>query len=219
MTKWFSKNEIHKLCIEEASKSTALKRKVGAILTCVYEGEYEILASGYNQNSIGPTFACEDTKGNTLDNVIHAEQNCINNFLTCRLFKTEYTYKMFITHDPCPGCLAALVKYDISYEVVGEFMKFDKAKLRMSLVPASLAQSCARALQYGARKYKVGNWRKTPDIESYISAMQRHFDAWREGEEIDSESGLNHLDHMAANLAFLIELRDLPKIKDESIKL
>lgn len=225
-----TKEEIYKLCIEEAAKSPCEKRKVGAILTrqCPDTQHYVILSTGHNHNPNG--LFCEGLHGETLEEVIHAEQACMNNYVN-KLFNTSDSYIMFVTHDPCPGCLATLAKYNIMYEVVGEFLKFDKTKLRMSLVPASLSQACARALQYGARKYKVGNWRKTPDIECYISAMQRHFDAWREGEEIDVDkfddkgnliekgSGLSHLDHMAANLAFLIELKHLPKIKDESIKL
>lgn len=217
----YTKEEIHKLCIEEASKSTAKKRKVGALLCTLdtYYNKYKIVGKGHNYNTNKDIPECEDIEGNTYDSVIHAEAACIANWLEYFNFNSSTVYYMFITHDPCPGCLASINKYEIKYEVVGEFMKFDKTKLRMSLVPASLGQACARALQYGAKKYKVGNWRKTPDIESYISAMQRHLDAWREGEDFDSESGLNHLDHMAANLAFLIELKHLPKIKDEYIKI
>lgn len=212
-----TKDELHKLCIETAAKSPCSKRKVGAVLANeVYVMDtvyYKAVATGYNHNPDGT--ACECENGNTKDNVVHAEVACIQNYL--QYFTAEFPahMKMYCTHEPCNGCKAALLSKGIAYEVVGEFMKFDKSKLRMSLVPASLAQSCARALQYGARKYKVGNWRKTPDIESYISAMQRHFDAWREGEENDAESGLSHLDHMAANLCFLIELKHLPKLKGE----
>ena len=120
---------------------------------------------------------------------------------------------MFVTHKPCENCADVLSKYHIEYSLVEGFMKFDNTKPRMALVPATLGIACARALTYGAKKYKPNNWRKTDNIEQYISALQRHFDAWREGESVDPESGLNHLDHMAANLCFLIELQSLPKIK------
>lgn len=211
-----SKNEIHKLCIETAAKSPCAKRKVGAVLVEILPADkelYKVLATGYNHNPIGSI--CETVNGETLDEVIHAEVACVKNH-DFKLTALNAKLHMFVTFEPCASCLAQLTKLNISYEVVGEFMKFDKTKLRMALVPASLGQACARALQYGAKKYKVDNWRNTPDIESFISALQRHFDDWREGKENDVESGLSHLDHMAANLAFLIELKNLPKIKDET---
>lgn len=92
------------------------------------------------------------------------------------------------------------------------FTKNDQDKPRMNLVPASLGLSAARALTYGAIKYNVNNWKKAMTIERFINALYRHLDAWREGEEYDPESGLHHLDHAAANLCFIIELRDLPKL-------
>lgn len=206
-----SRNELHKLCIEEAAKSPCHKRKVGAIIAlCNEDGSYTPLAAGHNHNlADGP---CECEKGETVDTVIHAEMHALLDYKA----KWEGHWKenkMFVTYEPCDGCKAALLADNIAYEVVGDFMKFDSSKPRMQLVPASFGQAAARAIGYGAKKYKANNWRTATEIESYINAMQRHLDAWREGEEFDKDSGLSHLDHMAANLAFLIELKHLPKIK------
>lgn len=218
MFKLYTRNEIHKLCVEEAAKSPCGKRKVGAILaTSFQDGQWGIIASGHNFNPVSDV--CEGPDGNTLPDVIHAEVACIN---VARLTPRESTVKrvdatMFVTHQPCANCMEVIAKFaedfnlELSIEVVGEFMKFSQSKPRVALVPSTLQLAAARAMTYGAKKYKVDNWRNTPDIECYVSALMRHLFAWNEGEEVDPESGLNHLDHMAANLAFLIELQHLPK--------
>lgn len=78
-------------------------------------------------------------------------------------------------------------------------------KIPLWMVPASLVHACGRALAYGAEKYAANNWRKGMNISEAYSALQRHLLVWNEGEDIDPDSGLNHLDHVAANLAFLTE--------------
>lgn len=81
----------------------------------------------------------------------------------------------------------------------------DPRKLPIWLVPNALIDGCARALQHGAKKYAANNWRKGMDYSEVYSALQRHLLAWNEDEDIDPDSGLNHLDHAAACLGFLSE--------------
>lgn len=81
----------------------------------------------------------------------------------------------------------------------------DPRKLPIWLVPGALIYGCARALQHGAKKYAANNWRKGMDYSEVYSALQRHLLAWNEDEDIDPDSGLNHLDHAAACLGFLSE--------------
>lgn len=213
--------EMEKRAIEIAALSKCVKRKVGAVLAVKFtQGPldrvvYKEVTAGCNAHPTGEV--CEDINGETLPEVRHAEITCLNNYE--KLLASTNTIPnvnglvMFVTHQPCGACEDALAAKQIPYRVVKSFMKFSHAKPRMALVPPSLEEACARALTYGARKYKVNNWRETPDIEEYISALQRHFNAFKKGEDNDPESGLNHLDHMAANLSFLIELKDLPKLK------
>jgi deoxycytidylate deaminase len=214
------RNNAHKLVIEVAAQSPAKKRKVGAVIfhriNSITSGEsLEVVATGYNYNLDGGP--CENEDGSTHDNVIHAEAAAIANFNDrCKKdFVDIEDCIMFVTHPPCEGCQAALLKANMKYEVVGDFMKFDSNKPRLALVPPSLALGVAKVMTYGAKKYKVNNWRNTPDIESYISALERHFLAWKAGEENDPESGLHHLEHLACNVAFLIELKHLDKIRKE----
>ncbi|NCB95293.1 MAG: hypothetical protein EOM35_02315 [Negativicutes bacterium] len=223
MLTFVTKQKIEEHCIDIAAKSRCAKRKVGAVLTLKANGQYAVLAEGVNWNPDGSS--CELPDGSTKESVIHAEAACIHNAsgkflcLNGRNLLEEMRDKgeliMFVSHYPCDNCKALLAKHNLSYIVCESFMKFSSHKPRMALVPASLGIACARALTYGAKKYKPNNWRKTETIEDYISAITRHIDAWREGEENDPESGLCHLDHAAANLSFLIELKHLPKVKDK----
>lgn len=213
--------EIEKRCIQVAESSSCKKRKVGAVLTHESQpGFYTELAVGANYNPTGTS--CELPDGTTDPAVVHAEITCLANYKDKLNAKTVFSVKhafpveeltMFVTHTPCTNCAKALAEAGIRYEVVKSFMKFDSAKPRMALVPTSLKRAAANALTYGAKKYKVNNWRETSDVECYISALQRHMDAWVDGEANDPESGLSHLDHAAANLSFLIELQHLPKLK------
>ena len=218
---YYTREEIKDLAVNEASKSPCLKRKVGAILALAsahVEDKFVIISTGYNYDLDGSDI-CETAEGKTKDSVIHAEMACLANAgdaFNSAVISDRYT--MFITNEPCDSCKAGLMSKGIKYEITNSFMKFDDKKPRMQLVPASLGIACAEALTYGAKKYKVNNWRKTKDIECYISALTRHLDAWRSGEDKDEESGLSHLCHMAANLAFIIELQALPKYRIEGDK-
>ncbi|WP_204332940.1 dATP/dGTP diphosphohydrolase domain-containing protein, partial [Klebsiella pneumoniae] len=66
----------------------------------------------------------------------------------------------------------------------------------------------AAALGYGAIKYSANNWRRGGSWTSGYESLQRHLDAWREGEDIDDESGLPHLAQIAFGVMLLIEFYD-----------
>lgn len=83
--------------------------------------------------------------------------------------------------------------------------KEDMEKLRYDLVDADFEEQLAKAMTYGANKYASDNWKKVEDpVNRYYAALRRHLAAWRKGEKVDHESGLNHLAHVAANVMFLM---------------
>lgn len=85
-------------------------------------------------------------------------------------------------------------------------VKADAGKPRPSLVPPSLVWAVARVREYGCAKYHdPDNWRRV-EPKRYRDALYRHWLAYLDGEELDPESGLPHLWHVACNIAFLIEL-------------
>lgn len=81
-----------------------------------------------------------------------------------------------------------------------------REKPPLSLVPRALLYACGRALGFGANKYAANNWRRGMAWSSPLSGLLRHIVAWSEGEDNDEESGLSHLDHAAACLAFLTHM-------------
>ena len=88
--------------------------------------------------------------------------------------------------------------------------KGDKGKVRMSLLLASMApavKAVAEVLTFGAEKYSAESWKQVINAEErYTDALYRHLNAIHSGEEVDSESGLLHLSHVACNAMFLLSL-------------
>ena len=206
-----TKDEVFALALEAATKSTAKKRKVGAVLAVIARDDLHVLSVANNYNAENPNGPCEDDEGNTLPSVVHAEVNAL------RSLPDEFdNMHLFVTHEPCANCVAAFAEtlafgIDVKerIHVVSSGMKFDDGKLRYDLTPAIAVESLAAVLTYGAKKYKPNNWRSV-DPQRYVGAFERHWQAYMRGELIDSESGLPHLAHCMTNLAFLLELGHKP---------
>lgn len=76
----------------------------------------------------------------------------------------------------------------------------------MSTVPAPVMMELGVAMLEGARKYARHNYRVVGVKASvYYDACERHMMRWWEGEDIDPESGLNHV---IKAIASLVVLRD-----------
>jgi hypothetical protein len=79
-------------------------------------------------------------------------------------------------------------------------------KLPFHLIPPAASAYIALGLRDGSNKYEPWNWRSDPvETMTYIGALKRHIDAWVDGEECASDSGLPHLAHAIAGLAILID--------------
>lgn len=89
-------------------------------------------------------------------------------------------------------------------EKLTEGIKFDGMKPRYDLIPPSILHAIAMVLTYGADKYEDRNWEKGIKYGRVFGAMSRHMWAWFRGENIDPESNLPHLWHVACNVAFLV---------------
>jgi hypothetical protein len=89
---------------------------------------------------------------------------------------------------------------------MSEGVKHDQDKLRMDLIPVSGINAVAETLTHGAKKYGDRNWENGLLYSRVYAALLRHLTAWWGGEDIDSESGLSHLSHVATNAFFLVEL-------------
>ncbi len=84
--------------------------------------------------------------------------------------------------------------------------KYDAGKPRLTLIPSEALYAVARTLEYGAAKYEPDGWRRV-DRERYMDALARHWLAEKDDPGgRDTESGLLHTDHIAANAAIICAL-------------
>lgn len=85
------------------------------------------------------------------------------------------------------------------------FMKFDQGKIRYTLLEPNVIKELVTVLEFGARKYEKNNWKKLniKEKDRYLDAALRHIEAYRCGEEFDSETDLPHIVHAMCNLMFL----------------
>jgi hypothetical protein len=68
----------------------------------------------------------------------------------------------------------------------------------------------------GMVKYGAWNWRSAGIRSSiYLSAIQRHLDAYTSGEEVDPTDETSHLGHIMACAAILIDAKAAGKLTDD----
>lgn len=82
-------------------------------------------------------------------------------------------------------------------------MKFDVEKPRMDLLDRKALDGLAKVLTFGANKYSANNWRGGFNYSRLTAAAMRHLLAVMDGEDIDPESGLPHIDHLGCCWMFL----------------
>jgi len=92
-------------------------------------------------------------------------------------------------------------------------------KAPMHLIPPSAMEEVAWAQSLGADKYGPYNWRYTRVCATtYISAMIRHLNKWRDGEDLDEESGRSHLAHVICSANILIDAASCGTLQDDRYK-
>lgn len=195
-----------KIVLEEAEKSKCIKRRVGAVIT---DKDNNILCQAHNYTLYG---SCEDSDGNTLENVIHAERAALS-----LLKENQPAYKIYVTHEPCHECHKLINEYSLEVIIVRDYLKFDTDKLRYDLVPSEAYKGLAEVVTFGARKYKPNNWRTVDDIHRFMAALERHYQEFKYVMETgdctnlyDEDTKLHTLKHVICNAAFILEL-----VKDE----
>lgn len=89
-------------------------------------------------------------------------------------------------------------------------------KIPMHFWPATATAMGAIGLLDGMHKYGRNNWREAGVRASvYVSACQRHLNAWFEGEDNDLESSIPHLAHALACLAIIVDAQAAGKLTDD----
>lgn len=81
--------------------------------------------------------------------------------------------------------------------------KYDHNKPMVDLIPMEAIFGLGEVLAFGAKKYNKANWSKGILYSRLIAATIRHVFKFANGEDLDEESNLNHIDHAMCNLVFL----------------
>ena len=91
---------------------------------------------------------------------------------------------------------------------LGQQAKADQGKPHPSYVPVALIEGVMAVREHGTKRYSdPENWRKV-SADRYHEAILRHTLAiWEDPYVVDPDSGLLHLEHIATNIAFLLQMR------------
>jgi len=85
-------------------------------------------------------------------------------------------------------------------------LRYNTGKPDYSLIPMASLAEAAKVLEYGATKYARDNWRKPTHWSVSFACLQRHLAAWQSGEDLDPESGRNHLGHALCNILQMLDM-------------
>tara|TARA_R110000744_G_scaffold208461_7_gene327169 strand:+ start:699 stop:1589 length:891 start_codon:yes stop_codon:yes gene_type:complete len=87
----------------------------------------------------------------------------------------------------------------------GKGMRFNSGKTQLSyMLDADVAMAgMCKVFEFGAEKYARGNWKSGFGINEVRDSLLRHMTAHANGEILDPESGLPHIDHITCNAVFL----------------
>lgn len=86
--------------------------------------------------------------------------------------------------------------------------KADAGKPHPSYCPVALIEGVIAVREHGTAKYgDPENWRKV-SADRYHEAILRHTLAiWQDPYAVDPDSGLLHLQHIATNIGFLLQMK------------
>ena len=84
-------------------------------------------------------------------------------------------------------------------------VKDNASKSRVDLIPSKPLIGVGHVLAFGARKYKPNNWRLGLRWSDTLASAMRHLLAFADGQDLDPETGLPHIDQALCQILFLSE--------------
>jgi hypothetical protein len=99
-----------------------------------------------------------------------------------------------------PGTIIPLAPNE---ELPRKALHFSQGKVGLDQLPVEILMEWATVFDYGAEKYARNNWRSGTEWHEFYGSAFRHLIKWWLGEDIDPETGLNHMAHALWNIATL----------------
>lgn len=99
--------------------------------------------------------------------------------------------------------------------MANEGLRYNDGKLKWGLVSWKALAPMVRVLMFGAEKYDDHNWKKGLGWVGVTESLQRHLNAFLDGEDDDPESKLSHVGHILCNAMFLSYMFLFRKDKDD----
>lgn len=81
-------------------------------------------------------------------------------------------------------------------------LRYNTGKRKWSLVHFKSLEPMIEVMEFGMKKYARDNWKEGFDKQEILESLQRHLAKLFDGEEIDQESGLQHIGHILCNAMF-----------------
>ena len=98
----------------------------------------------------------------------------------------------------------AIAKMQTECEKTQKGQHYDSGKPPLDLFPPEALVAASEVMGHGAKKYARHNWRGGIEWSRLLASALRHLTAWNAGEDIDPESGFNHLAHAECDIAMLL---------------
>jgi len=95
--------------------------------------------------------------------------------------------------------------------------RYSDGKIRWRNFPLFLIRPLAQVAQYGEGKYNIYNFLKGGYQNQYLDCIKRHLDSYEDPkqDDLDPESGISHLSHVAWNcLVAIYMLENFPELDD-----
>jgi hypothetical protein len=143
------------------------------------------------------------------------------------LKQSSYTYTSIYDNcgrSPFAGCLTVPTeeaeKHTLKFATDDPKGAAGAKKAPMDLLPPDALLETARAMGHGAAKYGRWNFIEAKVCaHTYVAAIGRHWAAYAKGQDDDTESGLKHLAHIAANVFILLTAAQQGTLNDDRPKL
>jgi hypothetical protein len=107
----------------------------------------------------------------------------------------------------------------IGLNVTSGGLRYDDGKTPYDILSPISLEGTALILELGAVKYELRNWEKGMAWSRVIGPTFRHLVKFVAGEDLDQETGMPHVHHIACNVMFLQHYFELGLGQDDRAKL